>query len=195
MASYPKAFISSDINNILDSIHNDSFGVAYANRFQVLISAPRWGEAASGVDYQMNISLRCEQITLSGRSLATYPYRIYGPARNIPYEAIYAGELQTTFLLDSNLLIKSQFESWMDMIVSRPSYKLEFYDNYIGSMEISMINKEDRLLTTWQFEGVYPKLVGDMQLGYDKDNEVMRLDVTFCFRSYQLVEGLQKTSV
>ena len=185
----PKAYISSDINNILQSVTDPTLGVALANRFQVLITTPDYKQSGMSQEpeYLRHISLRCESITLAGRSLATYPYRIYGPARNIPYEVIYAGELQATFLLDKNLFIKTQFEEWMNMICMPPSYKLEFYENYAGMIEITLLDKEDTPKVNFEFYGVYPKLVGDIQLGNDKDNEALRLDVTFCYRKYQLI--------
>jgi hypothetical protein len=32
----------------------------------------------------------------------------------------------------------------------------------------------------------YPKMIGDLQVGYDKDNEFLRQDITLCFRKYSL---------
>ena len=186
----PKAYIPSDINNILESVTDPTLGVALANRFQVLITPPDYKQSEMSQEsaVQRHFSLRCESITLAGRSLATYPYRIYGPARNIPYESIYAGELQATFLLDKNLFIKTQFEEWMNMICMKPSYKLEFYENYCGMIEISLLDKEDIPKVKFEFYGVYPKLIGDLQFGNDKENEALRLDVTFCYRYYQLTD-------
>ncbi len=40
-----------------------------------------------------------------------------------------------------------------------------------------------------ELEEVYPKSIGDISLGYDKNDEIIKQEVTFHFRKYTVQEG------
>jgi len=180
--------LSSDIQTILASVSDYTLGVAVANRYEVIINPPpAFDTLLNTPEVKAHLATRCESITLSGKSLATYAYRLYGPARQIPYEQIYAGEMQATFLLDKNLFIKQQFEKWMNYACDNDTFKLEYYNNYAGNMIVKVLDRENIVQAVTRFSGVYPKMVGDLQMGYDKDNDLLKLDVTFAFRTHNII--------
>ena len=172
----------SNINEIINSI--TSSGVAYNNRYEVLINYPT---ALIQKNYNSirEISVRCESISVPGRSFSTTPYRFYGPARNMPYETTYSGELSMSVIVSADLRERRFFESWMDSICNPFNYKMNYYDQYTTNMEIRILNKTDTSSQIFLVEEVYPKALGEIQLGYDKDNEIMKQEVTLSFRKYQ----------
>lgn len=185
--------LPSDIQTILASVSDYTIGVAVANRYEVIINPPPVFDSLLNIpEVKAHITTRCESITLSGKSLATYAYRIYGPARQIPYEPIYAGEMQATFLLDKNLFIKQQFEKWMNFVCDIETFKMEYYNNYAGNMIVKILDRENKVQAVNRFSGVYPKMVGDLQMGNDKDNDLLKLDVTFAFRTHFIVNDQEQ---
>lgn len=178
------AFQSSNINQIVEEIK--SSGLAYSNRYEVTINTPAIMQI-SNLSIMRSISLRCDSVTIPGRSFSTTPFRYYGPARNMPYEQIYSGEVGLTFILSEDLRERDFFESWMAGISNLTDYKMEFYNNYTSTMEIDVINKDqDAPLYKFTVDEIYPKALGDIQVGYDKDNDFMRQDVTMSYRKYSV---------
>lgn len=131
-----------------------------------------------------SLSVRCDSATIPGRSFATTPYRLYGPARNMPYEQIYSGEINLSMILSSDLRERVFFESWMTVISSNNNYKMSFYDDYTTTVEVCVLNRKDACLFKVNLLETYPKALGEIQVGYDKDNEFMKQDVTISFRKY-----------
>jgi len=175
------AYRPSNINELVQEIQ--SSGLAFTNRYEVLVYTPRF-MGSSRIDLMRSLSLRCDSVTIPGRSLSTVPFRFYGPARNMPYEQIYSGEVNITFILSEDLRERKFFEEWMSGVSSIYNYKMGFYSDYTSIVDIDVINRQDQSLYTFTLEEVYPKAIGDIQMGYDKDNDFLRQDVTLCFRKY-----------
>ena len=167
---------------MLDSLKKNS--IAVANRYEVMFSIPSYD---GGPEFLRHLSIRCESVSLPGRSIATYPYRLYGPARNMPYEQIYSGEISLTFLMNSDWDERGFFENWMFGVCGTHDFKINFQSSYKAMMTITTMDKTDTPIIQMILVGVYPKIIGDIQLGYDKDNEVVRQDVTFCYRMYDII--------
>lgn len=179
------AYRPSNINELVQEIQ--SSGVAFTNRYEVLVYTPRF-MGSSRIDFMKSLSLRCDSVTVPGRSFSTTPFRYYGPARNMPYEQIYSGEVNISILLSEDLRERRFFEEWMAGVSSIYNYKMGFYSDYTSIVDIDVINRQDQSVYTFTLEEVYPKAIGDIQMGYDKDNEVARLEVTLSFRKYTQIQ-------
>lgn len=178
------AIQSSNINQITEEIRTS--GLAYANRYEVTIFPPGVMRV-SNFSAMRSMSLRCESVTVPGRSFSTTPYRFYGPARNMPYEQIYSGELNIGFMVSEDLRERNFFEIWMAGVSNLVDYKMEFYNNYTTTMEIDVLSRDqDQPMFKFIIDEVYPKALGDLQVGYDKDNEFLRQEVTLSFRKYSV---------
>jgi hypothetical protein len=173
--------IPSNITQMMQEIQ--ASGLAFTNRYETIIYTPPCMKVSQFSQIR-SLSIRCDAVTIPGRSFSTTPFRFYGPARNMPYEQIYSGELNLSFVLSEDLRERTFFEEWMTGVSSVNNYKMEYYVNYTTNMEITVIGKDDVPVYRFIIEEVYPKSLGDIQVGYDKDNEVMRQEVTVCFRKY-----------
>lgn len=179
------AYTPANINQLVQEIQ--SSGLAFTNRYEVLIYTPRF-MGSSRIDLMRSISMRCDAVTIPGRSFSTTPFRFYGPARNMPYEQIYSGEVSISVVLSEDLRERKFFEEWMSGVSSIYNYKMGFYSDYTTIVDIDVIDRQDQALYTFTLEEVYPKAIGDLQVGYDKDNEFLRQDVTLSFRKYSQVQ-------
>jgi len=173
--------IPSSITEMFSSIF--SSGLAYNNRYEVLINYPNIFRTLNS-DAARQIAVRCDSISIPGRSFSTVPYRFYGPARNMPYEPIYSGELTMSVILSESLQEREFFEQWMNGVCSPNDYKFNYYDQYTAPLTINILNRASQITYQIAVEEAYPKAMGDIQIGYDKDNEFMRQDVTIAFRKY-----------
>ena len=179
------AYRPANINELVQEIQ--SSGLAYNNRYEVLIYTPRF-MGSSRINAMKSMSLRCDSVTIPGRSFSTTPFRFYGPARNMPYEQIYTGEVNISVMLSEDLRESRFFEEWMGGVSSLFNYKMGFYSDYTTIVDIDVLNKHDQSTYTFTLEEAYPKAIGDIQVGYDKDNEFMRQDITMSFRKYTQVQ-------
>lgn len=179
------AYRPANINELVQEIQ--SSGLAYTNRYEVVIYTPRF-MGSSRIELMRSISLRCDSVTIPGRSFSTTPFRFYGPARNMPYEQIYSGEVNISVVLSEDLRERKFFEEWMGGVSSIYNYKMGFYSDYTTIVDIDVIDRQDQSLYTFTLEEVYPKAIGDLQVGYDKDNEFLRQDVTLSFRKYSQIQ-------
>lgn len=195
--------VSSNISGFINDIQ--STRLAYANRYEVIIIRPYLGSVSENVgrrlqslENERSVSMRCNSVTVPGRGFSTTPFRFYGPARNMPYEQIYSGEINMSVILSEDLRERDFFDTWMAYISStynnqnynfnNPDYKFNFYDDYTTTMTINVLNRSaDNHNTPYSIEVLeaYPKSLGDLQMGYDKDNEFLIQDVVLSFRKYQ----------
>jgi len=173
--------IPSNINEMMENIRRDS--IAYSNRFEVEIQPPL---IIGGLNPSMSrsLTLRCNSVSVPGRSLTTQNYRFYGPQRQMPYEPLYSGDLALTYILSSDLRERAFFENWLNNICNPNNYKFSFYDQYVTSIMVKVLDKTDSVVYTAVVEEAYPKQLGELMMGYEKDNEMITQDITFAYRKY-----------
>jgi hypothetical protein len=159
-----------------------------SNRYEIkLILPPSLISAYSlgGVDNPIIVvQLRCNDIRIPGRSVSTLPYRQYGPARNIPYEQIYSSEIEISFILDIFMSQRKLFDNWMNLMTDRNSYKMGYYDSYVGDLIISMLDRQGTQIHTIKLLEVYPKIIGEIMVGNDKNDQAAIQDITLCYRKW-----------
>lgn len=175
-------FSPSTIEAMMQSIRSQ--GLVFPNRFEVILYPPPVLTNAFSVFSMQTMTIRCDSVTIPGRSFNTVPYRIYGPARNMPVEITYSGEMNLTYILSADLRERQVFEYWMSAISNPDDYKFEYYSSYVTTAQINVIDRSERIVHTALVEEVYPKTLGDLQMGYERDNEVLKQDITLSFRKY-----------
>jgi hypothetical protein len=175
------ANLPSNINELVTNITNS--GLAYSNRYEIDIAFPRRHPSRDNQALR-SMLVRCDSVIIPGRSLSTTPYRFYGPARNMPYEPIYSGEMNLSIILSADMRERNFFEAWLNSIVNPVNFKFAFYDDYVTNMGITVIDKSDIPAARFIVEEVYPKSIGDIQMGYDRENDFLKMETTLCFRKY-----------
>ena len=157
------------------------------------------------------ITLQCQSVDMPAHDLQTQN-RAYGsePGREMVQTHGYAGTIDCTFLLSNDLKEKHYFELWQSLAVDNYTHKANYYDDYIGSMEIYQLSTKAKINTGpnrvpgphaeipnekhAKFEDertygilaseVYPKTIGAVSFGASSANEISTLDVRFEFRQW-----------
>ena len=158
------------------------------------------------------MTLHCDSVSMPGHDLQTQSIQ-YGsePTRDMVTGHGYEGLIQASFYLDTRLNEKRIFELWQEQDCSTFTHKANYYDDYIGSMEIHQLSSTgalsagiaglevtfaaeglDRItgdsteMTTYAIKAleVYPATVGDIEYSYDSGNQISKLSVGFAFKQW-----------
>ena len=141
--------------------------------------------------------LQCSSVSMPAHDLQTQN-RAYGsePGREMVQTHGYAGTIDCSFYLSTDLREKHYFELWQSLAVDNFTHKANYYDDYVGSMEIYQLSSSEQEIgdTVGDIESVrtygirasevFPKTVGAMAYGHDSANQIASLDVRFEFRQW-----------
>ena len=193
---------------------NKGEGVARANRFLIRLFPPRdTFERKVGTDKDVilvdkdsllnetgmknNVELMCTQAKLPHRDVLTQNYVTYGPGRKMPYAYAYGSNIECTFMGDKFLRQRAFFETWQRRIYNLATHNLNYYDDYVGTMEIYQLGQyretdkespDDNYRMTYgvRLHEVYPETIGEIQYQALTDDVIpMDIPITFAFRTLE----------
>ena len=193
---------------------NKGEGVARANRFLIRLFPPRdTFERKVGTDKDVvlvdkdsllnesgmknNVELMCTQAILPHRDVLTQNYVTYGPGRKMPYAYAYGSNIECTFMGDKFLRQRAFFETWQRRIYNLATHNLNYYDDYVGTMEIYQLGQyretdkespDDNYRMTYgvRLHEVYPETIGEIQYQALTDDVIpMDIPITFAFRTWE----------
>ncbi len=196
---------------------NKGEGIARANRFLVRLFPPRdvitvevdGPEGPEGTqqimkdtilnsdDMKRNIDLMCTSAKLPHRDVLTENFVTYGPGRKMPYAYGYGSNIECMFMGDKYLRQRAFFETWQGKMHSLKTHNLEYYDNYIGSMEIYQLGQyresdreypDDNYRVTYgvRLHEVYPETIGEIQYQAVVDDMIpLDIPITFAYRTWE----------
>ena len=189
---------------------NQGEGFARTNRFIVRINPPaRVFTAADEFDMTPgnndlesmtmieNIDMMCNKVTFPNRDINTAPHQVYGPRREMPYAYSYSANVEMTFLGDKFLRQRMFFENWQKKIMNIKTHHMNFYDKYIGSVDIYQLGQfdieqaeksyqADNASVTYgvRLHEVYPQTIGSIEYSSGAENQITEVPVTLNFRNW-----------
>ena len=109
-----------------------SLTLARTNRFEVIITPPKLNQKR---DISELTSLFCEVSNLPPLNINVKPFKMYGPNHQRPVGSDYGGDgLSMTFHVDSKMSIKRFFDDWMEGIVTRDTYNINYQSNFVTTI-------------------------------------------------------------
>ena len=223
----------ADIKAFIASM-SKSGGFARPSQYEVIINSPKTltlvqGQVVDGAnvdalatrnsfmtilqsmeDINKQLTLQCQTVDMPAHDLQTQN-RAYAsePGREMVQTHGYAGTIDCTFLLSRDLREKHYFEAWQSLAVDNYTHKANYYDDYVGSMEIYQLStkakqrvqrnspgphveitdekhlkfEDERTYGIFASE-VYPKTIGSVKFSASGANEISTLDVRFEFRQW-----------
>ena len=183
--------------------HNASRdGYAKANRYEVVILLPSGvtsgdfqgaGEAAMatnvlsrlGGETARRISFRCDSISIPGRNLRTQMNgNIYGPPHEIVQGQTFA-PVEATFYCGSDLAERYFFEEWQKVTYNPNTYDINYYKEYVGSIDIYQLNEQDERTYGCKLEEVFPKTVAALAYSHGSNNQIQKVSVELAYRYWR----------
>jgi len=182
---------------------------ARPNRYTVDFYCPPLGIAMEG--------LRCTNASLPGRQLEAQDFSEYGPVRKLPYNITMDGqEVTFEFVCDSAFADRFVIEAWQSAIYQgggniqaklseedgaidsyyksdrmgssiKPTFA--YYDEYVGEVVIKQITRSNENALVYRIHEAYPLAFAPMELSYDSDNQLMKFQCTFAFRTWDSEYG------
>ena len=189
------------LNDLLAGFHSDD-GYAQPNRYEVVINGPRslnQQNPFEGLQRQSDVSriaLRAQSAVLPGRVLNTAEdTNIYGPSRQVVDGVTYADEIDIEFQSSSDLQERVFFENWQRQTFNEKTWNLQYYDDYIGEIEIYILDKQDQRRYGVKLWEVFPKTVNPTSLAYDANDTLFLTSVGFSFRYWTSLDQSQNPDV
>ena len=161
--------------------------------------------------------LRCTNASLPGRQLEAQDFSEYGPTRKLPYNITMDGqEVTFEFVCDSAFADRFVIEAWQSAIYQGGGniqaklseedgaidnyYKTDrmgssikptfaYYDEYVGEVVIKQITRSNENALVYRIHEAYPLAFAPMELSYDSDNQLMKFQCTFAFRTWDSEYG------
>ena len=170
---------------VRDFLANFRGGGARPNRYEVIMTFP--GTVPNGVRVSEKISFTCTATTIPSATLGTAIVPFMGRQVKLPGDRTFE-DWTVTVVLDNDWLGRRAFEQWHDQM-------LGFTDNLaeqnmlnpINAFGVGIVNQLDRadnVIERYEVEGIFPTLVGEVQLGYDQNDMVALQQVTFAVNNW-----------
>ena len=192
------------LNDVLSAFHSNE-GYAQPNKYEILILPPaKLGGGGqqnifSGLERQSdtrNISLRAQNVTLPGRNLSTsQDSNVYGPNREIVEGVTYADDISISFQASSGLAERIFFENWQRQAFNEKTWNIGYYNDYIGTIEMYVLDKQNQRRYGIKLWEVFPKTIGANELAYDANDTLMLIPVSFTFRYWTSLDQNQNPNV
>ena len=138
-----------------------------------------------------NINMMCNKVTLPSRDVNTTKHITYGPGREMPYAYSYPGNIDCTFYGDKYLRQRAFFESWQTQIFSEDSHNMNYYDDYVGHMDIYQLGASggegdrDRITYAVRLEEVYPETIGSIDYDYGANDQLINVPISLRYRKWR----------
>ena len=131
------------------------------------------------------ISFRCDSISIPARSLRTQVNgNIYGPTHQIVQGQVFA-PVEASFYCGSDLAERYFFEEWQKITYNPDTYDINYYKEYIGSIEIYQLNEQDERTYGCKLEECFPVTIGALPYGHGNTNSIQKISVEFAYRYWR----------
>ena len=141
--------------------------------------------------YGRQVNINCDSIAMPTKQMVTQPVQ-YGsePVRSMVQTHEFPGTIDASFYADKYMRERQFFEAWMKMCVGEHTHKANYYDNYIGKMQIYQLGADSEIgrdMPTYAVEAmeVYPQQIGAVDYDYGKKNEVVKINVQFGYKYWR----------
>jgi len=131
------------------------------------------------------VNLHCNSVSLPGHDLQAQDQQ-HGsaPGRQIVQSHDYAGTIAASFYLDTHMRERHFFEQWQKMAVNTNTHKANYYDDYIGSMEIFQLDGNGEITYGIKATEVYPTTIAGIEYAYANTNQIALQSVNFQYRQW-----------
>ena len=171
-----------NFENLVSKI--SEYGVARPNRFEAEVLFPAAVQSAFAGSSEA-VSVKVKSLTMPGRNISTTTNdTIYGPTHEIAAGLTYADEIKISFILSGYLNEKRRFDALQNYIYSPTSFNINYYDDYISTINIYQLNENGDRVYGCQLREVFPKSVNPIEYNNDTTSAILELQVGFAFREW-----------
>ncbi len=178
-----------DLNKFISDVNQK--GLAKASTFEVLITRGTGGDTT----IEKDMTMRIESTDFPGRSLSTVESNYTGVPYKLVSGATFA-EIPISIILSENFREKEYLEKWQDASVGKyrkeelqsNSFSLGFYNDYIGTVEITQYNEIGKVVYRCKLIDAFPSGIGVVSASWENGDQILKLPVSFIYRYYKTEE-------
>ena len=163
-------------------------GLASPNKFRIRFTMP---SVVNNPKEEFNLMV--ENVDLAGRNVNSAINIEYGVRREVAYNAPAYDPLNITFLCSQDMSEKRKLEEWNNHIVKvNRGFDVEYYDNYIGSVKVEVLDKQTLKTKYWvEYLEAYPKVINSIPFNHSTTNQTVRVTASFVY-SYYITEDTKR---
>ena len=160
-------------------------GFARPNKYEVVFNLPALLNTSMDA---RQLTLHCNSIGWPGHDLQTQSRKLASePGIEMVQSHAFAGTISATFYLDIEHSERFLFEQWQELAVNRYTHKANYYNDYIGQMEMYQLSSDaDGEIRTYgiKVDDVYPETVSVSEYTYELAEAIQTLTVSFTYRQH-----------
>lgn len=163
------------INDFKSTFKKD---LARPSRFDVNIPVPL--TLIPYVKDARNLTYRCENAQLPGRTFATTEQKIgSNPVEKYPYLSTF-NDIDLTFIVDDDMQQKLFFDAWLNFINPQYNYNFRYKGDYSTVITINQYDLKNDVTYSVNLYDAYPVSVNQLDLDWSSDTH-HKLVVTFAY--------------
>jgi hypothetical protein len=176
------------------SAHLNKYGTIKNNRYEVIISPPRFFDSSNYKEVFGLMPLRAETVNIPDINLNLLDVNRYGigPKQRFPTNIQYPETISITFLETEESDIHKFFTIWSSAIFGhinpidynrRGFYLTEYKTDYSSTIQIKVYTDtgEDYISNIVELTEAYPSQISVSALGWGEMNNLIRVNVNFVF--------------
>jgi hypothetical protein len=160
-------------------IANFQGGGARPNLYEVILTFP---SLVSNPFATLKASYTCKAATIPSSNMAAIDVPYMGRAVKVAGDKTF-DDWTVTIINDTDFAVRDAFERWLDRINGHESNVAAFGwgnpSNYYANAVVRQMGREGQYLKEYYVEGIFPTQVGEIQLGYDQNDQIEEFQVTF----------------
>lgn len=166
-----------NINEIKSQL---THGGARPNQFQVRLTNPGNGSA----DLKAPFMIQAASLPASNIGTIQVPY--FGRFMKLAGDRVY-DPWTVNVMNDEDFLVRNALEEWSNRI-NRFQGNFRELLNYKADAEVVQYSKDGNEIRTYKFIGLYPSVIGSIELGWDQNDTIEIFPVEFQY-DYWVVSG------
>jgi len=166
--------MAGNINNFINSFQKD---LARQNRFDVSIPIPLTLIQYRSISQQL--TFRCENANLPGRTINTTDQKIYNITEKFPNQTSYQ-DMDLTFIVGGDMAEKQFFDAWLELINPSTNFNFKYKSDYATSITINQYDITNNLTYSVELIDAFPIAVNQMDLDWSNDG-IHKLTVVFAY--------------
>lgn len=135
-------------------------------------------------NYDMTkVGLLCHSVSIPQKTLQTYEHKQLGVAYKVPHSIIFDPVI-FTFYADGDMEVRRFFDAWIQCIINDENATMNFYDEYVSQIRISLMDVEGRIRHIVEFYEAFPMSLSNLDLSYASNNSLLSLSVTMSYKRW-----------
>jgi len=168
----------SNLENFISEIRKND--LARSNRFEVEFFSP-----VSSTTLGQTISVLCEDAAIPGLLVPYSPIKIGNWTEPRVHGVEFFGDNATfTFYCDTKWNVRQYFEDWMFTAADPTSKEVGFYDQYVGSVIVHTLNRQDKIEKSWTLIEAVPRNISLTPVSQGNES-IARVSISLAYKLWQ----------